>query len=203
MSNALNRSKKKMDYGYKKNELHCIYNYSKKQKNTENMLLESHKNLALIAYQILHDKFGFGKKRIIKVEQIINGYLESYAENEISTEQLQFFMREKCGIDVKKESNAVPYRERFFLINRKVSPQYMKTAGIYLNASICNYFALLGVCLKTMFCFSSNKIKEVYEWIRYYINTISRKKEFGLEIRDIAFCLYNECNYCDSRFIKI
>lgn len=204
MSSILNRKKKKMkDYGYTKNELEELRDFVNKQKNTENVLVEAHKNISLIAYQVLHDKFGFGQRRIIKVEQMINGYLNSYAKDEISTEQLQFYMKEKCGIDVKQEANAVPYRERFFLIEKNIVPASMKETGTYLNAAICNYFSLLGVCLKSGFSFSANKIREVYEWIRYYINTLSRNKEFALKISDIALCLYDECNYCDTRFLKI
>lgn len=197
----MNRKKKKEEYGYNKNELDSIRNYTKKQKSVESMFVESHRNISLISYQILHDKFGFGHKRIVKVEQTINSYLESYADNEISAEQLQFFMKEKCGIDVKAETNAVPYREKFFLVRQKIHPSHIQLASKYLNMSIYNYFALLGVCLKTVFRFSSNKILEVYRWIRYYINTLSRKKQLGLTINDIAFCLYEECGYCDTRFI--
>lgn len=104
-------------------------------------------------------------------------------------------------LDVKQEANIVPYRERFFLVRQKIAPASMKAAAAYLVASISNYFALLGVCLKSGFGFSAKKIREVYEWIRYYINTLSRQKEFKLTIKDIAECLLQECKYCDSRFV--
>lgn len=103
MSSVLNRKKKQIPaYEYTKKELAELQDLARREKYTEQMLVESHKNISLIAYQVLHDKFGFGQKRIIKAEQMINGYLEAYAEEEISTEQLQVFMKEKCGIDVKQ-----------------------------------------------------------------------------------------------------
>lgn len=202
MSSVLNRKKKKLQpLGYTKKELVNMQDYSRRKSNTDFLIEESYLNIRLISYQILHDKFGFGQKRIIRVEQTIDKYLSTVSDGELSTEQLQYFMSEKCGIDVKDEANMVPFRERFALISKKVSAQYMQSAGTYLVASICNYFSLLGVCLKTQFKFSVKQISEVFEWVRYYINTLSRVSQFDLKIKDIAECLMNECKYCDSRFV--
>lgn len=91
----------------------------------------------------------------------------------------------------------MPFRERFALVDRKAAPNSMQKAGQYLAASICNYFSLLGNCLKSQFKFSSRQIREVFEWIRYYINSLSGKY---LDMVDVASVLYHECNYCDERF---
>ena len=74
-----------------------------------------------------------------------------------------FYMREKCGIDAKAEANRIPFRESFSLVERKVAPGSMQTAGKFLAASICNYYALLGVCLKTGFNFSKRQVAETLE----------------------------------------
>lgn len=199
MSSVLNRKKKKMQpLGYSKQELASIQDYAKRKSNTDFMIEESFKNLRLISYQILHDKFGFGQKRIIRVEQTIDKYLNTVSDGEMTTDQLQYFMSEKCGIDVKDEANKVPFRERFSLISKKVSAQSMQSAGTYLVASICNYFSLLGVCLKTQFKFSTRQIKEVYEWIRYYIGSISMGYE---TITGVASVMEYECKYIDERFV--
>lgn len=201
MSNALKRKKKKMQpLGYSKDELASIQNYARKQSNTESLIYDSYMNIRLIAYQILHDKFGFGQKRIIRVEQTIDKYQEGAESGELLARKLEFYMKEKCDIDVREEANKVPFRERFYLTERAIAPASQQTAGKFLAASICNYFSLLGVCLKTKFKFSSRQIREVYVWIRYYINTLSRRKQFDLTIKDIAECLAEECKYCDSRF---
>jgi hypothetical protein len=127
--------------------------------------------------------------------------MASKAEGGLHTDELLFFMKEKCDIDVKAEVNVVPFRERFSLTKYKIHADSQKSAGMYLLASICNYFALLGVCLKTQFKFSARQIREVYGWIRYYINTLSRPKQFELTIKDIAECLMDEVKYCDFRFV--
>lgn len=202
MSSVLNRKKKKMQpLGYSKSELVKIQTYAKRQSNTDLLIEESLKNIRLIAYQILHDKFGFGNKRITRVDNTIEEYLKAAADGGMSTEQLQHFLKEKCDIDVKEEANIVPFRERFAITNYKINADSYQSAGMYLVASICNYFSLLGVCLKTQFKFSTRQIREAYEWIRYYINTLSRKEQFDLEIKDIAESAWEEFKYRDERFI--
>ena len=199
MSNALSRKKKKMQpLGYSKKELISIRDHARKQSNLEYLIEESHMNIRLIAYQMLHDKFGFGQKRIIRVEQTIDNYLDSVSKGELSVGQLQYFLKEKCNINVMEEANKVPFRHRFCLVQRKVAPQSMQSAGSYLLAQICDYFSLLGVCLKTKFKFSTRQIREVYEWVRYYIGSISMGYETMV---GVASVLEWECKYIDKRFI--
>ena len=198
MSNALTRKKKKMKpVGFTKQELISMRDYARRKSNTDILIEESYMNIRLIGYQILHDKFGFGQKRIIRVEQTIDEYLNAVADGGMSTEQLQYFLKEKCKIDVKDEANKVPFRERFALTEHKISAQSMQSAGSYLLASICNYFSLLGVCLRTQFKFSTRQIREVYEGIKYYINSLSRGYE---TMTGVASVLFHECDYCDERY---
>lgn len=203
MSSVLNRKKKKnLPLGYTKKEMDIIRSKSKLERNTDNLIEESFLNIKLIAYQILHDKFGFGQKRIARVESTVDSYLKSAAGGGMSTNELQFYLQQKCNIDVKEEANMVPFRERFALTNYKINMDSQQSAGMYLLASICNYFSLLGVCLKTQFRFSARQIRKVYEHIRDYINTLSRYKQFELKIEDIAASVMEECKFCDSRFVR-
>ena len=179
-----------------------ISDYTKRVNNTDKLIEDSYYNIRLIAYQILHDKFGFGQKRIVRLENTIDKYMEEKAEGGLHTDEMLFFMQEKCKIDIKEEVNCVPFRERFALTKYKINVDSQQSAGMYLLASICNYFCLLGVCLRTQFKFSTRQIKEVYEWIRYYINTLSRHKQFELTIKDIAECLIEEVGYCDFRYSR-
>ena len=198
MSNALSKKKKKNNaFGYSMQEIFGIQQYARAQSNTDYLIKESLKNIKLISFQILHDKFGFGNKRIIRVENTINAYLDSVADVKLSTAELEYYMKSKCDISVTEEANKVPFRERFALVERTVGRYSMEYAVQYLAASICNYFSLLGNCLKSQFKFSSRQIREVFEWIRYYINSLSGKY---LDMVDVASVLYHECNYCDERF---
>ena len=203
MSNALRRKTKKMEpKGFSKVELLKMRDNARKQSNTEAIIEDVFKNVQLIAYQILHDKYGFGQKRIIRLEATINTYLDSIANGELTVEHLAFYMVDKCKINVKEEANKVPFNERFSVTTYKIDTKTKPTTGMCILGTIYDYFILLGVCLKSQFDFSPKKILEAYEWIRYYINTLSRYKQFDLKIEDIAECLMEEVKYCDSRFVS-
>ena len=183
------------------NYVQRMQTYMSKVNITDRMIEESYYNLRLIAYQIMHDKFGFGQKRIIRLERTIDEYMASNAEGGLHTDELLFFMKEKCDIDVNEEANMVSSKERFALTKCMIASESKKMAGLYLSSSILNYFSLLGVCLRTQFKFTPKQIREAYRWIRYYINTLSRPKQFELTFKDIAECLMDEVKYCDARFI--
>lgn len=191
---------------FNKTEMENMKHYAKSESPTDKLIEDVYYNVRLVAYQILHDKFGFGQKRIIRLENTIDKYIESKAEGGLKMDELVFYMKEKCNIDVKEEVNKVPFKERFaittYKINAKANIVSLNAAGMYMLVPMCNYFCLLGVCLKTQFKFSTRQIKEVYEWIRYYINTLSRPKQFDLTIKDIVDCLIEEVGYCDFRFAK-
>lgn len=199
MSNALARKKKRMQpLGYSKSELIGIQKYAKAQSNADYLITESYYNVRMMAYQALHDMFGFGQKRIIRVEQTIETYLGDTEKDGMSAEELGYFMKTKCGIDVREETNKIPYRESFYLVERKIAPNCMIQANKFLLAQVFNYFAMLGVCLKTQFKFSGDQIRQVYERIRYLINCLATGYE---TMTGIASVLEWECKYIDKRFI--
>lgn len=199
MSNALARKKKRMQpLGYSKSELIGIQRHAKAQSNADYLITESYYNIRMMAYQALHDKFGFSQKRIIRVEQTIETYLGDAEKDGMSAEELGYFMKTKCGIDVREETNKIPYRESFYLVERKIAPSCMIQANKFLLAQVFNYFAMLGVCLKTQFKFSRNQIRQVYERIRYLINCLATGYE---TMAGIASVLEWECKYIDKRFI--
>lgn len=199
MSSKLKARKKKMQpAGYTKKNLIKMRDMAIRERNTESLVDDAVWNIQLIAFQILHDKFGFGQKRMIRIEKAIKGYGDN-ADLESTKEKLDYL--EKHNIDTKEEANKVPFRERFVLTKYEIGPESQQAAGYYLLATTYTYFSMLGYCLKTEFKFSVRQIKEVYEWIRYYINTLSRRKQFDLTIEDIAETLAVECKYCDSRFV--
>ena len=201
MSNALKRKSKKMQpVGYSKKEISSINKYSKERSRMNNTTYNAYLDVRLIAYQILHDKFGFGQKRIVNLENTVNTYLEkNRTDKNMSTSALVYFLKEKADIDVAKEVNQIPYRECVLLSGEQKS---LPNTGKLVAAAIYNYLALSCVALKTVFKFSTKKLSEYVEWIRYYINSLARRKQFDLTIKDIAIVLVDECKYCDARFEK-
>ena len=203
VSNKLRRKAKSLEpLGYSKKELAYIENLSKQNRMSEDVIAESYLNVRLITYQILHDKFGFGKKRIARVENEINNYLSEAAREEMSAIALIHLLKEKYDIDVPKEAGKIPFREQFYLLTWEVKPADMRQHGKWINGSMINFFALLGICLKTQFKFSKNQIEKAYFHIRDYINTLSRPKQFDLTIDQIAESVKEECGFIDERFVK-
>ena len=81
MSNALKRKSKKMQpVGYTKQEISKINKYSKERSRMNNTTYNAYLDVRLIAYQILHDKFGFGQKRIIQLEDTVNTYSRKWRQ---------------------------------------------------------------------------------------------------------------------------
>lgn len=199
MSNALRKKKKKMQpLGYNKQELTGIYNYSRNKSAMDNITYKAFMDVRLISYLILHDKFGFGQKRIVRLENTVDTYRNN-AEKEpnLTGRALAHFLKETSDIDIRNEVNVVPYRECTSLAERN-TPE----TGKIILAVLYNYFALSCTALKTVFKFSANKLKEYMNWIRYYINTLSRRKQFEVTVKDIAEVLMDECKYCDARFVS-
>lgn len=196
MSNALKRKKKKMEpLGYSKSELLNMQKYAREKENTDRLIREAYWNVRLIAYQLLHDDFGYGHKRINKVEQAIDQYLISAEKGELTQKKIQYVLKSQWNIDVLGTTDRIPFRQLFALVDEEKLSQ---DAGMCILASIASYLALLGVCLKTKMKMPANSIRRLYDRILYYIDSIATGYETML---GVASVLYQECKYCDSRFV--
>lgn len=137
MSNALKRKRKPMEpVGFTKKEIAETKDAMARLNNTAELMGEAFLNVRLIAYQILHDKFGFGKKRITKVDETIDKYIQKAAAGRVTETELMFLLKEKYNIDVKAEANKVPFRERFAITKRKFEFRSQQSAGMYILESI-------------------------------------------------------------------
>lgn len=196
MSNALKRKKSRMEpLRYSKNELLRMQKYAREKENTDRLINEAYYNVRLIAYQLLHDDFGYGNKRINKVEQAIDQYLISAEKGELTQKKIQYVLKSQWNIDVLGTTDRIPFRQLFALVDEEKLSQ---DAGMCILASIASYLALLGVCLKTKMKMSANSIRRLYDRILYYIDSIATGYETML---GVASVLYQECKYCDSRFV--
>ena len=53
--------------------------------------------------------------------------------NGTTGEELGFYLKDKCKIDVREETNKIPYRESFYLVERKIAPNCMIQANKFLT----------------------------------------------------------------------
>lgn len=210
MSNRLRRKKKKMEpLGYAAQEINAIYRHVSQKAVMDNITAKAYLDIKLISYFILHDKFGWGLKRIKRLESSINQCLEKGADRNIGGLHYANYLLERCHIDVNEEVNKIPYRDRMFLVYDKL-PRNAAVANItgqVVLAAIFNYIAMSGTVLREEFRFSVRQLREYIEWIRYWMGSITLWKENdgkrGECVECIAQILLEECKYCDSRYVKV
>lgn len=208
MSSVLNRKKKRMQpLGYYQEEIESIQRQARRNTLMKNTVQKAYLDVKLVGFLILHDKFGWGLKRIGRLESGINQCLEKNAERGFGGSHYEQYLKEKCKINVTDETNMIPHRERVLLVYDKfpTNAKLASDAGKIVAAAIYNYFAVACTVLKEEFKFSANQLREFMYWIRYYVNSIALWSQSGgkrgIDIPAIAEVLMDECKYCDSRFI--
>lgn len=195
MSNVLARKKKRMQpLGYKEN-IHVINQQRVRIRNYANGLAEkTFLDMKLISYQALHDRFGFGLKRIQRLEQGLNNLLN----DKVSTlEWAEYLTREK-GIDLS--SVDIPQRDLIAFQNLGYNNNNLplKNKIDVVFGTVSDYIILSVVVLKTQFKFSKKQIEKYVDGICYLINCLATGYE---TMTGIASVLEWECKYIDKRFI--
>ena len=74
--------------------------YVKNRRDADNLMLSAHKLNMLLFFTVLHDKHGFGKKRLEKVSSQINDLMDSYNKGYINLEDLNSTLHEETGINI-------------------------------------------------------------------------------------------------------
>ena len=72
MSNALKRKQKSLYYT--KQETKFIQKKEFERSNQEKTIAKAFKEFQCVGYIVLHDKFGFGQKRLARLEMTVNTY---------------------------------------------------------------------------------------------------------------------------------
>ena len=77
MSSKLKKKSKKPYCGFSPKEAQNIFKTSKVDMARDNIVNRSYKDFVILGYDLLHIHFGFGLKRIIRCENLINTYIEN------------------------------------------------------------------------------------------------------------------------------
>lgn len=195
MSSAIARKKKRMKPAGYKEEVHVFDQQKIRSLNyAKNLAEKTFLDMKLISFNVLHDKFGYGQKRIKHLEERVNDLLNEGP----SCEEMVFYLKEK-GIDLMNVE--IPQRDLMGFqkigYNNDILP--LKNKVNVVLGSVSDYIILSVTALRTNMKFTKKQVVEYIEWIQYYINSISRK--IFLDMVDVASVLYHECKYCDPRFI--
>ena len=196
MSNAL-RKKKKSAF-FTKKDTKAIGRNGFESSNTERVVIKSYKDYLAIGYMVLHDEFGFGQKRMVRLEQTVNAYSEAAANDKnMGGKALAFALKEKYDLDVAKIVNRVPQSQLMKLYAWK-GHCVEREAYRLASASMFNYMALTLTALKTNLKLTRNQLQEFVNKFIDYIDTLSNYKQFQLNVPMIAETLVDEIKFvCD------
>lgn len=196
MSNALRRRKKPQFYTAK--ETRKIEKNEFERHNSACLVTNAYKDFVVVGYIILHDKFGFGQKRITRLQNTVNQYLESAVEDKnMSGKALAALLEQKYQIDVNAEVNRVPQRQLMVLYAQKC--RVIEREAYRLSGSaMYNYFALTLTALKTQFKLTVKQLHEFVDKFIDYIDTLANFSQYALTVPMIADSLAEEINFkCD------
>lgn len=195
MSNALKRKKKPTFYT--KQELRIIRRNDFEMCNADKVISKSYKDFVVIGYIILHDKFGFGQARIIRLQDFLKSYLDEAASGGNTGKDLAVYLKDKYGIDTKAEVEQIPQRQLMVLYAKK-GFCIEREAYRLSSASLFNYFALTLTILKKEFKLSVKQLQQFTDKFIDYIDTLANYKQFQLTVPMIAETLAYEINcVCD------
>lgn len=196
MSNALRRKKKPTFFT--KKDTTIISRNDFETRNTQRVVFKSYKDYLVIGYIILHDKFGFGQKRMARLEQTVNAYSEASVDDpNMKGTSLAFMLKDKYDLDVTSIVNRVPQSQLMRLYAWK-GHCVEREAYRLSSASMFNYLALTLTALKKMFKFTRGQLQEFSEKFIDYIDTLANYKQFQLTVPMIAQSLADEIKFvCD------
>lgn len=195
MSNALRRNKKPTFYT--KQEMRTIGRNDFEKRNADKVISKSYKDFVVIGYIILHDKFGFGQKRIIRLQEEMKARLETAADGGVNGAHVGVVLKDKYGIDVDECVKRVPQRQLMILYAQK-GRCIEREAYRITCASMFNYLAFTLITLKQCFKLSVNQLQQFIDKFIEYIDGLSNYKQFQLTVPMIAETLADEIKFvCD------
>lgn len=127
-------------------------------------------HFVMISYQNLHDKFGFGQKRILKFYSAMQELLNQYDLGTLNTSMLL-----KYSVKVKVDSygwvKSLPTSQKLSLVNFKPNKNNGMNAVKLIESALLISDLLAVSVLKEEFGMSKAKIDEFNEWQKYYIDS--------------------------------
>lgn len=171
-------------------------------RNDSNTMLECYHNSCMVSYLVLHDKFGFGQKRIVNLEKTVNKYLDDYADD---VYEKGFFENElvRRGIDLRGFVNKIPSRVKMMLTYGKKIPKKLTPHDVnIIRSSLYTFFAITMYALNKDMKISVKKLNEIYSyWMIFNFECLAEKSR--LSMYDIVLVIADECSYLDPRYEKV
>lgn len=171
-------------------------------RNDSNTMLECYHNSRMVSYLVLHDKFGFGQKRIVNLEKAVDQYLDDYSQDVYERGYFENQLA-KRGVDVRAFVNKIPSRVKMMLTYGKKIPKKLMPHDVnIIRSSLYTFFAITMYALNKDMKVSVKKLNEIYSyWMIFNFECLAEKNR--MQIEDIVFVIADECGYLDPRYEKV
>lgn len=164
MSSKLSRAKrkKKPNYGWMQSEIDAIGEYQSRIKWMSKMSSRAYTNIKEISLWVLHDKFGFGIKRLNRVNEQVRSCVLKNDQAGIKVDHMILYCKEKMDIDIYAECKHIPRNARYQIAEiqhpRNTRDMYDYTQAATLACAL----AICMVCteLQEIEKFSKNQIRK-------------------------------------------
>lgn len=174
MSNKLVRKKKnKPKYGWMQDEIDALARKDARDRQLAGYGVTMANHALEIGFWVLHDKYGFGKKRLNRMMDCINAYLVAEYNEELSIRQLPLALQKmKVQVDVCAEAKKVPQRCRLKMaeMDRMNNPNEFKTRMHVITEALSVTYAMICTELVTREKMSGAKICEFMNECTAFIN---------------------------------
>ena len=161
---------------------------------------ESWCNCKLVSYLVLHDKLGFGVKRIDRLESTIGKYLDDFIQSDDYADDFFDKQLRKKGIYVHEIVAKIPARVRLKLTFGKKIPKKLGKENLSdIGGSLRAFLEIALYVLIKEFKLTHSQLNEYLSWMQFNFECLADKNR--LTIEDIVPVLEKECGYLDPRYI--
>lgn len=97
-------------------EIDAMQKRQNEKNKLSDMILKMYYNLKEVSMWVLHDKFGYDKDQLSRVDKTTESYIVAYVESDdLFIDKIRFFVEEKIGIDLAVEVKKIPQSFRMKL----------------------------------------------------------------------------------------
>lgn len=174
MSSKLVKNKKnKPKYGWIQSEIDALDKRERMEKKLAGYAVTMVNHVLEIGLWTLHDKFGFGQKRLNRVQDCVNAYLAAHYKGTLNIHELPFALQEmKVKVNVEEAAKKIPQRCRIKMaeMERVNNPNEFKLRLQVITEALGVAFSMMCTELVTREKMSSAKVHGFLEECTTLVN---------------------------------
>lgn len=151
MSSKLTRAKRKNkpNYGWMQSEIDAIGAYQNRINWMSKMSGQAYTNIKEISLWVLHDKFGFGIKRLNRVNEQVRSCVLKNDQAGIKVDHMILYCKKKMDIDIYAECKQIPRNTRYQIAGIEHPKKSKRYDGLYTSCYVslftCNLYGVYRI----------------------------------------------------------